>query len=127
MDRNVIQRIEDICGEVQQIEHIGCLFKLDGTHCIYMENNDPYLMKITIPSLTTVTDENKTHITEIINQVNSEIKYVKSFVLDNGCVSIVYERRILNGEKPEQVVGHVINALQFASEYVRKRISKKTV
>lgn len=125
MDRQVIQEIKKICGDVQLIEHIGCLFNLYGTHCMYMDNKDPCLLKIAIPSLTTVTEEKMMYVTNIINQVNREIKYVKSFLLDNGCVSVVYERKIIDGEKPEHVVEHVIKTLRFASEYVKQRITTK--
>ena len=125
MDKQVIYEIEQICGDVQLIEHIGCLFNLDGTHCMYMENKDPFLLKFAIPSLTTVTEDKKMHVTNIINQVNREIKYVKSFLLDNGCVSVVYERKIIGGEKPVHVVEHVIKTLRFASKYYKQRITTK--
>lgn len=124
MDKQVIQEIKQICGCLHSIEHVGCLFMIGDKHCMYMDNKDPCLLKFTVPCLATVTNEEKQQVTYIINQVNREVKYVKTFLLDNGCVSLVYERKIMDGEKPGCVVPHIINALDFASGYVRKKIFK---
>ena len=70
MDKQVIKEIKQISGCLHSIEHVGCLFMIGDRHCMYMDNKDPRLLKFTVPCLTTVTNEEKQQVTNIINQVN---------------------------------------------------------
>ena len=122
MEKEVINEIKRICGEIQLIEHIGCFFKLDDLFCMYMDNKEPCLMKFAIPCLYTVSKNKSTHVIYILNQMNRKLKYVKSFILNNGCITIVYERRIMEGESPGRIVNHIVSTLRLASKYIRQRI-----
>ena len=125
MEKPIIQEIKRICGKMQSIQHVGCLFKLGDIDCMYMDYKDPHLLKFTIPCLACIDSGNRQQVTNIINQLNREVKYVKTFLLDNGCVSLVYERRIMEGEETGHVVPHVIKTLDFAAGYVKQRIFSK--
>ena len=122
MNKQVIYEINQICGKSQKIKHIGCLFKIGDIHCIYMDYQDPNLLKICIPFLAKTERMDLLQTINIINQVNREVKYVKSFLMENGTVSLVYERKIFDGEKPNSVVPHMIKVLEFASEYIKRKL-----
>lgn len=79
-------------------------------------------MRFVIPSLLTAESDNMDEIMELVNQANREVKYIKTTILDNGCLTLTYDHKMVTGEKPEDIVPHIIKALAFASEYIKNKI-----
>lgn len=124
MEKKVICEIQKIFGAVELIENVGCFFMLNGNQCIYMDNKDSRLLKFSIPCLMKVSVDTRLHVANVVNQANREIKYVKTLLLDNNCVSLVYERRI-DKRFNEHIVSHITAALDFASKYIKQKIAEK--
>ena len=60
----------------------------------------------------------------LVNQTNREVKYIKAALLDNGSLTLTYDHKMIKGEKPQDFVPHIIDALDFASNYIIEKIGE---
>lgn len=118
----VLEEIERHCGKVEWMPGFGHCFMLNQTLCLYMYCKNIGSMRFVIPSLLTAESDNMDEIMELVNQANREVKYIKTTILDNGCLTLTYDHKMVTGEKPEDIVPHIIKALAFASEYIKNKI-----
>ena len=57
-------------------------------------------------------------------RISGLIKYIKAALLDNGSLTLTYDHKVMKGEKPQDYVPHIINALDFASNYIIEKIGE---
>ena len=83
-----------------------------------MPDSKEALIRFSIPHLTLVDNDNEKRIATAINETNREVKFIKVMLLDNGSVSLNYDHKITEGEQINEIVAHIIKALDFASYYI---------
>jgi hypothetical protein len=122
MKDQVIEEIKRLCGKVEWMPGLGYYYMINDTLCLYMYCRGNGSLRFAIPYLATTTDDNKEKMMTLINQANREVKYIKATLLDNGSLTLTYDHKMVSGEKPKDVVPHIIKALGFASSYIKEKI-----
>lgn len=122
MKDQVIEEIKRLCGKVEWMPGIGHCFLIKDTVCMYMFCADSNSIRFAIPYLAKATKNNKEKMLDLVNKTNREVKYIKAALLDNGNLTLMYDHKIVEGEKPCNYVHHIIRALEFASGYIEEKI-----
>ena len=116
MKNQVIEEIRRLCGKVEWMPGLGHYFLINNTLCLYMYCKGTGSLRFAIPYLAKATEDNKSKMMDLVNQTNREVKYIKAALLDND--------KVMKGEKPQDFVPHIINALGFASNYIIEKIGE---
>ena len=122
MKDQVIEEIKRMCGKVEWMPGLGHYFLLNNTLCLYMYCKGTSSLRFAIPYLAKATENNRSKMMDLVNKTNREVKYIKAALLDNGSLTLTYDHKVMKGEKPQDYVPHIINALDFASSYIIEKI-----
>lgn len=125
MKDQVIEEIKRLCGKVEWMPGLGYCFMINNMLCLYVYYRRNDSLRFAIPYLATTTVENKEKMMNLINQTNREVKYIKAALLDNGSLTLTYDHKMVSGEKPKDVVPHIVKALDFASRYIKEKIENE--
>lgn len=120
------QEIIKLCGSTYKVSSFGWHFVRNDLHYFYVPDKENKFIRITIPHIIKVDDANMENVTEIINETNREVKFIKAVVLENGSISISYDHKVAEQEDISQIVSHIINTLDFASTYLMNKIKEKS-
>lgn len=118
----ITKQIRQICGDMELLKNGWYIFIYHGEHYIYMPDSKETLIRFSIPHLTLVDNGGEDKIAAVINETNREVKFIKVMLLDNGSVSLSYDHKMTEGEQIDEIVPHIIKALDFASDYFIKKL-----
>jgi|UPI00046ED436 hypothetical protein len=118
----ITNQLRQVCDDVELLKNGWYIFIYNGEHYIYMPDSKEALIRFSIPHLTLVDNDNEKRIATAINETNREVKFIKVMLLDNGSVSLNYDHKITEGEQINEIVAHIIKALDFASYYIIKKL-----
>lgn len=127
MEDHVIEEIRRLCGQVKWMPGLGHCFLIKDVLCLFFHDKRADSLRFTIPYLANATDENVEKMMELINQANREVKYIKATLLENGCLTLTYDHKIVSGEIVSEVVPHIIKTLDFSLSYIRKKITPQNI
>lgn len=120
------QEIIKLCGNTNKVSSFGWHFVRKDLHYFYVPDKENKFIRITIPHIIKVDDANMENVIEIINETNREVKFIKAVILENGSISISYDHKVAEQENIAQIVRHIIDTLDFASNYLMKKIKEKS-
>ncbi len=118
----ITNQLRQVCDDVELLNNGWYIFTYNGEHYIYMPDSKEALIRFSIPHLTLVDNSDEEKIVTAINETNREVKFIKVMLLDNGSVSLNYDHKITEGEQIDEIVPHIIKALDFASYYITKKL-----
>jgi len=120
----ITKQIRQVCGDMELLKNGWYIFIYHGERYIYMPDSKETLIRFSIPHLTLADVDNGSEdkIAAVINETNREVKFIKVMLLDNGSVSLSYDHKITEGEQINEIVPHIIKALDFASDYFIKKL-----
>lgn len=118
----ITNQLRQVCDDVELLKNGWYIFIYNGKHYIYMPDSKKALIRFSIPHLTLVDNDDEKRIATAINETNREVKFIKVMLLDNGSVSLNYDHKITEGEQINEIVVHIIKALDFASYYIIKKL-----
>lgn len=119
---NINNELSKLCGKVNELPQIGWHFVYNDQHYLYVSNKDSNFLRFIIPHLAKKTDYDDQTISKAINETNRKVKFIKVVILDNGSISVNYDHKLIEGDCIEQLVPHMISALDFASHYLMNLI-----
>lgn len=124
MENEIVDLIKGMCGEVEYMSPLGWHFMFNERHYFYARSNGLGLIRFCIPHLFTASDYDEAKLTAAINETNRNVKYIKVVVLECGSVSLGYDHKIIDGEQIENIIPHMIKALDFASQYLIDKLNR---
>lgn len=125
MDRQkeIVNEIKRECGDVERLPQMGWHFMYNGLHYFYMKAGNNEELRFCIPHLMKSCDYDNEALVEAINETNRNVKYIKAMVLESGSVSLDYDHKLTDSESIDQIVPHIIKSLDFASNYLIKKLN----
>lgn len=121
----ITQEIIKLCGSTNKVPLFGWHFVYKERHYFYVPDKERKFIRITIPHIIRVNDMDIKMVTDIINETNREVKFIKTVILENGSISISYDHKITEKENLGIIVNHIINSLDFASNYLMNKFKEK--
>lgn len=122
MQEKVTKEIINLCGGAEKLSSYGWHFVHNSLHYFYAPDNDQKYIRITIPHISKVIENNMNEVTNAVNETNREVKFIKAVILKKGSISISYDHKIAENEDIAQIVQHMITTLDFASKHLINKI-----
>ena len=108
---------------MEELEGMGYGFQYEGKHFLYMYNEDDEdFLNISLPGVLDIDDENNTTFYQVMDKLNSTLKYVKAYKL-NDSMWLFYERELFGGEDLKQVLSRMILHLEAALMFLRRAMA----
>ena len=120
----IVNEIRRICGNVLPMSSLGWHFKYNDQVYFYVVGKDESMIRFCIPFVAGFSLQNKKQLKEAVNETNRNVKFIKALLSekDEGKVSLDYDHKITDKESAKEIVPHIIKALDFAVEYLGKRV-----
>lgn len=99
-------------------------FKYKGCQMLYIPASDASdIIRVCIPHFDDVVRYELNSLASDINEINREVRYVKVVMLGNGSISVNYDHRCAVEEDLHSLLHHILNALCFASDTLKYKLS----
>lgn len=121
----VVNAIRKKCKNVETLSLKRWRFTYNRQWYFYMADKHDGMLRFCVPHLIKASDYDEKRLVEVINETNREVKYVKAVLLNCGSVSLNYDHKISSDETVENIVPHIIRALDFASNYLFDKLNRK--
>ena len=122
MDDKVVRELIKLGAEDLQYLPNGWLsFAYNKWEMLYIpgKQQDTYTnLRICIPEFRVGARNRLEILTESVNDLNKNLRYVKAVILDNGVICINYDHKCYSGENMHHIVEHMLKVLSFAAEYL---------
>ena len=115
----IMKLIDNVMVELQKLgllpkkEEFGIGFKYQMVNYVYMDDNEEEYLKIYIPGIMEVDDDDLGMVLTLLNSINNKMKVVKLVVADN-LVWCCYEARVHEGVNLGDMVEHAVEALHVS-------------
>ncbi len=124
----VFDHLKAMGFEPIELDDVGYVFKYEDTDFLYMtDDDDEQFLRIVIPFLFEVTDENRAAVLEAMHDTVSLLKYAKMYIMDGTNVWAVYEHRLSAADDLSDLLEHIIRVLEAAAHVFHKKINGEEV
>ena len=121
----IVYEIRKKCGHVEMLPSSKSWhFIYHGRHFLYMTGSGEGIIRFCIPHLVKADEYNADLLSDAINETNKNVKFIKAVKLDCGSVSLDYDHKTTSDESANTIVPHIINALDFASNYLINKLKR---
>lgn len=118
MKEQILQAFDELGFKMNPVEEVGYEFNYEGSTFLYMVNEDEDFLNIAIPGILEINEERKDVCHELMDKINSNIKYIKAFNMGNS-IWLSYERELLGGEDLKLLLSRMIYHLEAALFFMR--------
>ena len=122
--KEIVSEIRRKCGRAEWMPSMGWHFMYNGRHYFYMRGKNEGMLRFCVPHLIKGSEYDSERLSEVINETNRRVKFIKAIVLDCGSVSLDYDHKISEEESVCVIVPHIIDALDFASNYLINKLNR---
>ncbi len=124
----ILDQLKAMGFEPVELGDVGYVFKYEDTDFLYMtDGDDEQFLRIVIPFLYEVTDENRTAVLEAMHNTSLLLKYAKMYIMDETTVWAVYEHRLSAADDLSDLLEHIIRVLEAAAHVFHKKINGEEV
>ena len=120
MKEKILEALRELGFELEEIGGNAYGFQYEGRNYLYVHTEeDEDFLNITLPAVMEMEDENDVCFYQIMDKINSTLKYVKANVF-NDSMWLSYERELFGGEDLKQVIGRMIIHLDAGLYFLRR-------
>lgn len=121
--KTVLEHLSSMGFEPAEIEGIGYVFAYEDINILYMpDEDDENFLRISIPSIFDVTEENLEAVLEAAQETSLLLKYTKINIMHKSSVWAVYEHYLVSEENMDELLEHMIRALLATANVFQKKI-----
>ena len=90
-----------------------------------MAGKDESMIRFCIPFVTGISSQDKELLKDAVNETNKNVKFTKALLSENDGlkISLDYDHKVTDKESVKDIVPHIIKVLDFAAEYLLKKIN----
>lgn len=118
MKEKILNAFKSLGFEMEDMEDLGYGFDYEGLHYLWMNNDDEEFLNIAIPAVYDKSDSNELEFYQVIDKLNSMLKYVKVNEIGNS-MWLFYEREMIGEEDFEKLLPKMIIHLEHAVRFLR--------
>lgn len=120
MKEKILETLKAMGFELEDMEGFGYGFHYEGTHLLYMYNEDDEdFLTFALPALLEIDDEDDVLYYQVMDKINRTLKYVKANKF-SGSIWLFYERELLGNEDMQLVLSHMIFHLDEAMNFFNR-------
>ena len=126
MKTKTLEAFYELGFTLSPIEDMGFEFEYDGIQYLYLPNEkDDEFLNIAIPGFYKHDESNPIVSYGLMNQINSTIKYVKAYQLEDR-LWLFYEREMIDEPDLKKTISQMILHLEAALAFARNLITEKS-
>ena len=120
----IVNEIRRMCGQTIQMPYLGWHFKYNDQVYFYVVGKDESMIRFCVPFVAGLPSQDKELLKKAVNDTNRNVKFIKALLAEKkeAKVSLDYDHKITDLESAKDIVPHIIKALDFAVEYLGKRV-----
>lgn len=109
------------------VGEVGYAFQYEDMDYIYMPDEDEQFLRMVIPNLFEVTDDNRLAVLDAISETESLLKYAKVCIIGGNVVWAMYDHHLNSTDNLTGLLEHIINVLGIAAIVFGKKINGEDV
>ena len=116
----IVKEIRRMCGQTIQMPSLGWHFKYNGQVYFYVVGKDESMIRFCIPFVAGLSLLGKELLKDAVDDTNRNVKFIKALLSKSkdAKVSLDYDHKITENESAQNIVPHIIMALDFAARYL---------
>lgn len=124
MKEKILEAFAELGFKLEQMDDFGYGFSYEGTNYIFMSNEDDEdFLNICVPGIYDLEEESPLTFIELINKINSTLKYIKAYELGKS-IWLFYERELFGDEDLVKVISRMILHLEAGLMFSRKTFTE---
>lgn len=124
----ILEELSSMGFELIELGNVGDAFKYEDLNYLYMpDDNDEQFLRIAVPQLYDVTDENRVAVLEAMHDTGLMLKYSKVCIMYEDAVWAIYEHRLSTCEDLAEILEHIIRVLKATAQVFHKKINGEEV
>lgn len=124
----ILEQLTSMGFDPVDLDDLGLLFKHEDVNYLYMPEDDAEdYLRITIPQVFEVTDENRAEVLEAMQEMTASLKYAKFCIMYGTGVWALYEHKLTSTENLQDLLEHIICVLGMAANIFCMRMNGEDV
>lgn len=121
----ILKHFEAMAIDVQELKDMGYSFEYKGLRYLYMpDDEDEHFLRIAVPCIYEVTDDNRTVVLDAVNEANLRIKYSRVGIMYDDTVWAVYEHYLHSTDKLDDLLYNILCVIDVMVLVFRDRINE---
>ena len=120
----IVNEIHRMCGQTILMPSLGWHFKYKEQVYFYVVGKDESMIRFCIPFVAGLLSNDKDLLKDAVNETNRNVKFIKALLSekDETKVSLDYDHKITDIESANDIVPHIIKALDFAVRFLKRTV-----
>lgn len=124
----VLEQLNAMGFETVEMNDVGYLFKYEDINYLYLtDEDDEKFLRIAIPNLFEVTDENRFDVLEAMHDTAYLLKYAKVCIMYESSVWALYEHYLSSSDNLTELLEHIIMLLEATAQVFHKKITGEEI
>ncbi len=124
----VLDQLKAMGFEPVELGEVGYVFQYEDMNFLYRtDDDDEQFLRIVIPFLFEVTNENRATVLEAMHDTVLLLKYAKMYIMDETTVWAVYEHYLSPTDNLSDLLEHIIRVLEATAHVFHKKINGEEV
>lgn len=124
----VLDQLKAMGFEPIELGDVGFVFKYEDMNYLYMpDDDDEQFLRIVIPHLFEVTDENRVAVLDAMHETGLKLKYAKVCIMYENAAWAIYEHRLNSTENLPELLEHIIRVLEATAHVFYKKMNGEEV
>ena len=124
----IFDQLKAMGFEHVELGNVGYVFKYEDMNYLYMpDDDDEQFLRIVIPHLFEVTDENRITVLDAMQETGLMLKYAKVCIMYENAVWAVYEHRLTSTDNITELLEHIIRVLEATVHVFYCKISGEEI
>lgn len=124
----ILDQLKAMGFEPFELGDVGFVFNYEDMNYLYMpDDDDEQFLRIVIPHLFEVTDENRVAVLDAMHETGLMLKYAKVCIMYENAAWAIYEHRLTYTDNLAELLEHIIRVLEAAAHVFYKKINGEDV
>lgn len=119
----ILQELNAMGYEPTEVESLGYVFCHEDKYFLYSPEDDDEFLRIAIPQLYDVTEENRIDVIKALHETAYLIKYSKPVIMYTDSVWAIYEHKLVTTDNLSELLEHIIRVLEVTAFVFQKKIN----
>lgn len=124
-DEQVLDQLKALGFVINHIPEYGYVFDYEGSQILYptIDEDDSNFIRLAIPCVFEVNDDNREFIAKIVNKTNIDLKYMKATIMNDDNVWLLFEHYSTGEYSLDELLAMMIRSLSFSRKHILKYIN----
>ena len=120
----VLEQLRSMGFDPTPADELGYMFRYEGLDLLYIpDEDDEEFLRIVVPNIFEVTDENRADVLEAIQSTALTLKYSKVAIVFQSSVWAIYEHRLCPADDMTELLEHIIRVLDATTFVFHRKVS----